>query len=570
MNRPRPQIGTGNARPRGVRFISLVIVLLVAPSLASSAPRCRQKDRVKRLICQFQDENPLARRSASYELVELGVGVAPALIEALRHRKAAVRQAAVRTLASMQTAAAAAVLPLARALKDRDVEVRRAAALALESLGPAAEKAIPALTGALRDTDGEVKNYAALALGTLGKAAAPATAALARMLDDKDASLSERAALTLGSIGPRADAAIPALIRTLAPSRPSAARRAAAYALGEIGGKASRAIPALKKMSMHKDPWVAGAAKKALRRLRAARSGTPPPRPVIPPGSVVFDPGPTNTDLKRATTVLSKDLARFLGRRMRPRIEIGRIGNRSSSHINTNLFRVLLYRELSRLGCARIVGGPRARPRFLLGGRFLGDDDVKSRKRRLVGLIIGLSLVDLRTRQKVWLGIYPVRKLVEQTAKGRLPRVKLLGPEESPGFSTTLSIIDARKIGARIVKALLASRQQPVRMRVGPVSRRTSEHSYWPLITMQIEQKLIASGKVQIFENPFDLLLPEGRSLPERKLPEIKHVLKGVIRSSKQRTSAGCRRTYTIETELLKEPSRKVLWFRKVTVDKGC
>jgi HEAT repeat protein len=149
------------------------------------------------------------------------------------------------------------------ALADADPRVRTIAAAVQTTFHttPAADL-LPILCAGLTTRDEETAGIAAEALGRLGAEAASA-------IPDLQASAMDRergnliAPEALAKIG---ETAIPALLVILEGGPPNS-RSGAAEALGGMGSPARVALPALRLASEDKDEIVAGAAKRAIRKL---------------------------------------------------------------------------------------------------------------------------------------------------------------------------------------------------------------------------------------------------------------------------------------------------------------
>jgi len=85
------------------------------------------------------------KETASDALGRIGEAAVPALIDALAHPDAEVREQAARALSLIGPKATAAVPELIKLLDDDAEPVRRQAARALGQIGPAAKSAVPAL-----------------------------------------------------------------------------------------------------------------------------------------------------------------------------------------------------------------------------------------------------------------------------------------------------------------------------------------------------------------------------------------------------------------------------------------
>src|SRR6266849_1092349 len=186
-----------------------------------------------------------------------------------------VRVAAAHAVVFLPPAEAAGLLlPL---LQDRTEFIRREAAYALGETR--SRSAVARLTELLSgDKEAAVRGAAAVALGQIGdetavnalsqslSAAAPAGKKKAAPADEF---LMRSAAHSLGQI--RSRAGLPALIAALSDDQNVLdVRREAAAALGLIGDPS--AAPALRSVLDSSDPYLAEAARQALRRLATARN----------------------------------------------------------------------------------------------------------------------------------------------------------------------------------------------------------------------------------------------------------------------------------------------------------
>ncbi|MBN1121564.1 MAG: HEAT repeat domain-containing protein [Anaerolineae bacterium] len=181
-----------------------------------------------------------------------------ALIEALGHHMADVREATAEELGNRRDDAYVPVL--IELLKDENNHVRQTTATALGSIGN--RDAVPALIEALVDKDAVVRLTVASVLGHIGDSTA--VAALVKILKDEEARVRHRVADALGRIGD--SAAVPALIEALKDDNWDV-QIAAAEALGRI--RDSRAISALEdiqnKAGHHE---VQQAARKAIELIK--------------------------------------------------------------------------------------------------------------------------------------------------------------------------------------------------------------------------------------------------------------------------------------------------------------
>ncbi len=225
---------------------------------------------IQRQQQRLSSEDAEERRDALMRLANLKRPEASrAAASSLKDRSDTVRVAAAHALGSLPSSDAAPLLiPL---LKDKSEFVRREAAFAL---GETRDRSAGApLTETLHDKKPSVRAAAAIALGKIGEEAA--VPGLAQVLNGsesrgkKSKSADEEfvrrsAARSLGQI--RARAAVPVLIDTL--GNISAAldtRREAATSLGLIGD--SSALPALRSALESNDPYLADAARLAIRAI---------------------------------------------------------------------------------------------------------------------------------------------------------------------------------------------------------------------------------------------------------------------------------------------------------------
>jgi HEAT repeat protein len=170
----------------------------------------------------------------------------PALVKALKHEDARVRQEAAEDLGQIGAPAADAVPALLQLTKkDPDPLTRIAAAQAVTAIDPKNETAIPALEEALQDKAANVRKKAAESLGDLGPGARSVIPILIKTVKDPDPLVSWASIDALGQIGPKAEAAVPTLVEAL---KEGNTRAAAVDALGQIGRHAQAAIPALEEV----------------------------------------------------------------------------------------------------------------------------------------------------------------------------------------------------------------------------------------------------------------------------------------------------------------------------------
>lgn len=107
---------------------------LQAEVLAAEADLVQAQQTMRENAAQLAADERQTREASGAVLARVGEAAVPALVEALRDERAAVRRWAATVLAEMGPAAAAAIGPLMDALADSDESVRTAAATALRAL----------------------------------------------------------------------------------------------------------------------------------------------------------------------------------------------------------------------------------------------------------------------------------------------------------------------------------------------------------------------------------------------------------------------------------------------------
>ena len=140
---------------------------------------------------QMSDKNPIVRRAAAEQLVQMSKDHAepllPLLVKALKDEDKHVRRYTAMALSTMGKPAVDAIPALIEALKDEDVTVRSKIAEILGRLGKnQAQDVVPALIEALKDEDPWMRSKVAMALGKLGESAHEAVPVLITALQDKD------------------------------------------------------------------------------------------------------------------------------------------------------------------------------------------------------------------------------------------------------------------------------------------------------------------------------------------------------------------------------------------------
>lgn len=197
-----------------------------------------------------------------------------AAVSALKDNLAIVRATATSAVLKLPSEeAATSLLPL---LDDKDEFVRQEAAYALGHTHSKTAVA-PLIERLTSDKKDGVRGAAAVALGQIADEAA--VVSLAQILSPQIGLPGSRkskrqpnelvlraAAHSLGQIASRAG--VPALVAALDDEKaPDDVRREAAFALGQIGDPSAR--QALQRVLLARDPYLAFAAKKALRRISA-------------------------------------------------------------------------------------------------------------------------------------------------------------------------------------------------------------------------------------------------------------------------------------------------------------
>lgn len=236
-------------------------------------------------------------------LAAIGPSAVGALVQALAHPRAEVREVSVATLGLMREVRA---LPeLSAAVRDPVERVRRALATAavelfgdgvaavrkrwllerrLKSPGGAwrvfawfrhrkaelppdpVEVALPVLLALLEDEARTVRLAAVAALGGLGPAAAAAMPALVRLVEDEDAALRQALARALGEVREPAEEAVAALGHLL-DGPDDGVRHEALVALAKCGADAAAEVPALVPLLQDSDEAIRQAAAEAIRAV---------------------------------------------------------------------------------------------------------------------------------------------------------------------------------------------------------------------------------------------------------------------------------------------------------------
>lgn len=269
----RVQVG----HARAIRLVTCIVVLIAgsAPVVSAQAgdqlsPIQRDIERQRQRLTSSDVEE---RRDALMRLGNFHRQDASRIAAgAINDAEVQVRVAAAHAVLSLPPAEAAAlILPL---LQDKIEFVRREAAYALGETH--SRTAVTRLSDLLSgDKEASVRGAAAVALGQIGDETA--VNALSQALAGKkkkkaapaDEFLMRSAVRSLGQI--RSRAGLPALMTVLVDEQnPLEVRREAATALGMIGDPS--AAPALRAALDSSDPYLAEAARAALRKLTTARN----------------------------------------------------------------------------------------------------------------------------------------------------------------------------------------------------------------------------------------------------------------------------------------------------------
>ncbi len=266
---------------RFARGLLVVACILVAVAMAAPAGVTQSADQltpiqreIERQRQRLSSSDIEERRDALMRLGNLKRPDASRVASAsLNDAAVQVRVAAAHAVVFLPPAEAAGLLlPL---LQDRAEFIRREAAYALGETH--SRTAVGRLSELLSgDKETAVRGAAAVALGQIGDETAvnALSQALSGMKKKKKAApadefLMRSAAHSLGQI--RSRAGLPALIAALSDDQnPLDVRREAAAALGLIGDPA--AAPSLRAVLDSSDPYLAEAAREALRRLAMARN----------------------------------------------------------------------------------------------------------------------------------------------------------------------------------------------------------------------------------------------------------------------------------------------------------
>lgn len=245
------------------------------PSMRAAAAAILGKERAEAAIPQLatclEDAEELVRDVAASALAEIGPSALSVVTMRLGHARAEVRRAAATTLWRMRDASQPALPDLVSALeRERNADVFGALCFALREWGAAGISAAPVLVARMGDADPRLSHFAVSAMGYLGPSAVPPLVSALR--DARGGRVAGGAADALGDIGARAADAVPALLEAL-DGGPADVRRSAARALGRIGGLPAVVTPALTRHVDDADIHVRAEAIVALGRFGGDAAG---------------------------------------------------------------------------------------------------------------------------------------------------------------------------------------------------------------------------------------------------------------------------------------------------------
>lgn len=285
LKRREPGVRAGAAmslgliRPRPVETVPLLLIAMkdanahVRGSAAGSLGNMRvaTDEVISALMLGLNDPDAGVRENSAASLGELVRKPGPAILALAKLLTVkdngvdwldGVRWSTANAIASIGSAAAAAVPVLTAALRDKQQRHnRRYFAIALARMGPAAKEAVPTLLEVLKETDDSFYRCVALVFGT-GRNLRPVTVFVKEcfgsrpyefVMDKLETVHSQHRELrkaiihTLGSIGPDAAIAVPRLI-DFVKDRMSLENDNAIAALGKIGPGAKAVVPHLIQM----------------------------------------------------------------------------------------------------------------------------------------------------------------------------------------------------------------------------------------------------------------------------------------------------------------------------------
>ena len=163
------------------------------------------------LLAESDADVVLAGMAALTSMGNAGTDALPAVTSVLTHEQPAVRSAAIKCFAAINSEQSQSVSVFMSGLKDANWTVRRAAAESLGEIGPAAKAAIPILFVMLQNEDDT--NVARSAIRAIDAAGSEARPVLLAGLESGDLRTQYYAVFLVGKVGPAAVDALPLLNR---------------------------------------------------------------------------------------------------------------------------------------------------------------------------------------------------------------------------------------------------------------------------------------------------------------------------------------------------------------------
>jgi hypothetical protein len=285
----------------------------------------------------------------------------------------------------------------------------------------------------------------------------------------------------------------------------------------------------------------------------------PLPAPAPAPPAAVAVAGWTDADSRAAARALAGEclagswLTRFRSTHgRRPSLRALPLRNRSSQHVATALF----DRELaSALGRSRELTPAAGTADLVLAGWLVAQNDA-SRGHELESFLLALSLLDVESGEKLWLGIHRVRKHVERTPSG--VTVTRLSPGDKLDLSGNLNDSDLDAMTATLLRSLATSRLGASAgakvVRLLPLRNRSAELVSTRFFAALVEQGLLRSRRVRIVadleEEAADLALERKRRALAGAAAGAQlaatHVVHASLTSLVSATGSGELRRYTI------------------------
>jgi HEAT repeat protein len=235
---------------------------------------------VPTLLRTIRAEQPALRDQSARALGRIGAvtpEVVPALLAALKDDQVLVRTGAATGLGLARSSPKEAVPALVEALRTREVksstegdvtQLRQSAAAALASFGPQAAPAVEPLAEVIKDPrePSQLRRACLGALGRMKEAAKPALPAIAELLKEPapPLDLTRTALQTLAALGPDGVA----VLATAVKEGGTNTRRLAIQTLSNMGANAAPALPALEQAAKDPNASIAGAAQRAIQRIK--------------------------------------------------------------------------------------------------------------------------------------------------------------------------------------------------------------------------------------------------------------------------------------------------------------